>query len=304
MKKIAFIVAAASLFAFAPLAGRFGAVPSSIALVWMGVLLALFASAGTGSYSLSIGAGALGALANGVLGAASPAVAGAVLVGAAFAERTTRIRSRNARAVHVLLALVGGAMAGSLSHAYTSSALPVLAVAAVVAAVLAALPLLVEADDPVAHALDAAADSVTGGVKSTLTQGAELRRTSSEVPLDRATAARVRTTWQSLLKLAEARVRLERTRPAALVRIAESVAPPSSLEGPPAPAVPTAADQVLLMLDQKIAEHVQVLAKAYTAVDAVSAARIGIDDAALKSVESMGDSLEEVSRALVEVRHG
>lgn len=308
MKKIAFIVAAASLFAFAPIAGRFGAVPSSVALVWMGVLLALFASAGTGSYSLSIGAGALGALANGVLGAASPAVAGAVLVGAAFAERTTRIRSRTARAVHVLLALVGGAMGGSLSHAYSSAALPVLAVAAVVAAVLAALPLLVEADDPVAHALDVAADSLGGAVKAILAQGAELRRTSSEVPLDRPTAARVKTTWQSLLKLAEARVRLERTRPVALVRIAESVAPQQQLslqlEGPPAPAPVSAADQVLGMLDQKITEHVQALAKAFAAVDAVTAARIGIDDSAMKTVDSMGDSLEEVSRALVEVRQG
>lgn len=293
MKKIAFIVAAASLFAFAPFAGRFGVVPSSVALVWMGVLLALFASAGTGSYSLSIGAGALGALGNGVLGAASPAVAGAVLVGAAFAERTTRIRSRTARAVHILLALVGGGMAGSLSHAYASAALPVLGVAVVVAAVLAALPLLVEADDPVAHALDLAAESVSGAAKATLAQGAELRRTSSEVPLDRPTAARVKTTWQALLKLADARARLERTRPVVAAAIA--------LEGPPAP---SAADQVLAMVDQKISEHVQALSKAYTAVDAVTAARIGIDDSALKTVDSMGDSLEEVSRALVEVRHG
>jgi hypothetical protein len=295
MKKIAFIVAAASLFAFAPLAGRFGAVPSSVALVWMGVLLAIFASAGSGSWSLSIGAGALGALANGVLASTSPVVAGAVLVAAAFTERTTRIRSRTARAVHVLLALVGGALAGSLSHAYTGAAVPVLAVAAIVAAVLAALPLLVEADDPVAHALDVAADSVSGAVKASLTNGAELRRSSSEVPLDRPTAARVKTTWQSLLRLAEARVRLERTRPAALVRIANA-----NVEGPPAP--PSAADQVLGMLDSKIADHVGALAKAYTAVDAVTAARIGIDDSAMKTVDSMGDSLDEVSRALVEVR--
>jgi hypothetical protein len=34
----------------------------------------------------------------------------------------------------------------------------------------------------------------------------------------------------------------------------------------------------------------------------VSAARIGLDDTALKNVESMGDSLDDVSRALVEVR--
>ena len=64
----------------------------------------------------------------------------------------------------------------------------------------------------------------------------------------------------------------------------------------------SAADAVLGMVNQRIAEHVSVLARAYTAVDAVSAARIGLDDTALKNVESMGDSLDEVSRALVEVR--
>src|ERR1700730_14297983 len=154
MKKIAFVVAAASLFAFAPLAGRFGPVASSLALVWLGVLLALFAS-GTIN-SLAIGTGALGAFGSGVIGSVSPAVAGAVLVAAAFAERTTRVRSRTARAVHVLVALVGGAFAGSLATAFNGSSIPVMLVAVVVAAVLAALPLLVEADDPVAHALDQA----------------------------------------------------------------------------------------------------------------------------------------------------
>lgn len=295
MKKIAFIVAAGTLFFFAPFASRFGAVPASLALVWMGVLLAVCASASMDSLALSIGAGALGALGNGVLASVSPAVAGAVLVAASFAERTTRIRTQTGRAVHVLLALAGGALAGSLSQAYASGALPVMGVAAVVAAVLASLPLLVEADDPVAHALDVAAAAVTGGVKATLANGAELRRSSSEVPLDRATAARVRTTWQSLLRLADARIRLERTRPAALLRFAEA-----KIEGPPAP--PTAADAVVGMLDQKLAEHVAVLARAYTAVDTVTAARIGLDDSALKTVESMGDNLEEQSRALVEVR--
>jgi hypothetical protein len=56
------------------------------------------------------------------------------------------------------------------------------------------------------------------------------------------------------------------------------------------------------MVDQRITEHVNVLARAYTAVDTVSAARIGVDDAALKNVASIGDSLDDVSRALVEVR--
>ncbi len=274
MKKLAFVVAAASLFAFAPIASRFGPVPSALTLVWLGVLLALFASAtsGTHGWSLAIGTGALGAFGSGVLATVSPAAAGAVLVAAAFAERTTRVRSRTARAVHVLIALVGGALAGSLSNAYTGAALPVLAVAAVVAAVLAALPLLVEADDPVAHALDQAADLLSEPVRTSLRNGAELRRTAEDVPLDRQTAERVKTTWQSLLRLAEARLRLERTRPSpALLRIAEQVVV-REVEGPPAPvsAPLSASDAVLGMVDQRIAEHVSVLARAIAALDTVS----------------------------------
>jgi hypothetical protein len=295
MKKIAYVVAAASLFAFAPFAERFGPIPSSVALVWLGVLLALCAS---GVSSIAVGTGALGAFASGVLGPTSPAAAGAVLVLAAFVERTLRVRGRQGRAVHVLLALVGGALAGSLAEAYTAAVPGVFAVAVVVAAILAALPLLVEADDPLAHALEGAAALVAEPAKKALLDGAALRRSAARdlVPLDAPTRSRVRTTWQSLLKLADARVRLERSRPHL---------PPAafSAEGPPAPpSAPTAADAVLGMLDQRIAEHVSVLGRAYTAVDTVTAARIGLDDSALKTVESMGESLDEVSRALVEVR--
>lgn len=309
MKKIAFVVAAASLFAFAPFANRLGHVGASVALVWLGVLLALVASGSI--QSLAIGAGALGAFGAGVLGSASPAAAGAVLVAAAFAERTTRVRSRTAKAVHVVTALVGGALAGSLSTAYgANTPLPVFAVAVLVSAVLAALPLLVDADDPVAHALEQAASLVPDPAKRSLLDGAELRRNAEEVPLDRATATRVRSTWQSLLRLAEARVRLERSRPQSLLRVVQQAAPPAddpNLEGPPAPPSiaqrqSSAADAVLAMVDQRIAEHVTVLARAYTAVDTVAAARIGLDDTALKNAESVGESLDEVSRALVEVR--
>jgi MFS family permease len=292
MKKIAYVVAAASLFAFAPFAERFGPVASSVALVWLGVLLAIFAS---GFSSTAVGTGALGAFASGVLGSTSPAAAGAVLVLAAFAPRTLRVRTRQGRAVHVLLALVGGGLAGSLAEAYTAAASGVFVVAVLVAAILAALPLLVEADDPLAHALEGAATLVGEPAKRALLDGAALRRSAAPVPLDGPTRARVRTTWQSLLKLADARVRLERSRPHAMARL-----PQATLEGPPSP--PTAADAVLGMLDQRIAEHVSVLGRAYTAVDTVTAARIGLDDSALKTVESMGESLEEVSRALVEVR--
>jgi MFS family permease len=310
MKKIAFIVAAASLFAIAPIANRFGPVASSVALVWLGVLVAICAS-GTAN-ALAVASGALGAFGAGILAPVSPAAAGAIIVAAAFAERSTRIRSRTARAVHVLVALVGGALAGSLSTAFNASSVPVMLVAIVVASVLAALPLLVEADDPVAHALDQAAKAVSEPARGALVQGAELRRTAEDVPLDRSTQVRVKKTWQALLRLAEARVRLERSRPKVLVRIGEAAAPALALTtatGPVSgstlalgPAQPSAADAVLGMVDQRITEHVTVLAKAYTAVDTARAAAVGIDDADLRNIDTMGDSLEDVSRAMVEVK--
>jgi hypothetical protein len=288
MKKLAFVVAAASLLAFAPVADRFGPLVSSVALVWLAVVLAVAASGSI--QSIAIASGALGALGSGILGGASPAIAGAVLLAAAFAERTTRVRSRTARAVHLGVALISGAFAGALADAYAGAALPVTAVAAVVGAVLAALPLLVEADDPVAHALEAAARVVSEPARATLLEGAELRRTSADVPLERETAARVRKTWLALLRLAEARTRLEKSRPR--VRVAEG------LPGSDAPA----ADAVLAMVDQRAAEHVALLARAYSAVDTVNAAAASLDDTALGEIASMGDSLEDESRALVEVK--
>lgn len=295
MKKLAFVVAAASLFAIEPFASRFGTVPSAIALVWLSVLLAVVASGSV--QSLAIGTGALGALASGVLGPTAPAIGGALLLAGAFAERTTRVRGRTARAVHVLVALVGGALAGTLASAYLGASLAVYGIAIVCAAVLASLPLLVDADDPIAHALAEAAELVDEPAKKSLLAGAELHRHAEDIPLDRATTTRVKTTWISLLRLADARIRLQRSRPEALLRVAaEAGAPVAGSDGP------TAADAVRGMIDQRIAEHVSVLARAYTAVDTVSAARIGIDDAALKNVDSTSESLEEVSRAMVEVR--
>jgi MFS family permease len=286
MKKIAFLVAAASLFAAVPIASRFGPVVSAVTLVWMAVLLAIFASGVANS--TNVASGAIGAFGSGILAAVSPAAAGAVLVAAAFAERTTRVKSKTARAVHVLVALVGGALAGTLATAFTAASTPVFAVSIVCAAILAALPMLVEADDPVAHALEQAAIDVAEPAKASLIAGAELRRTAQDVPLDADTQARVKQTWKSLLRLAEARTRLERTRPRFRVATTE----PSSKHP---------ADQVLGMVDQKIADHVAVLGRAYTAVDTARAAAASLDTTALDNAAHASDSLEEVSRALAEV---
>ncbi len=290
MRKIAFLVAAACAFAATPYLKYLGAVPSAVAAVGLGIGLAMAAS--SGAYAVSIAAGSIGALAAGLLAPVSGPASGAVFLGLVFAERTLRVRGRTSRALHVLLALVGGAIAGGISSAYATASLPVMAVATVVCSVLVALPMLVDADDPIAHALDQAASLVAGRSASLLHEGADLRRSTREIPLETSLHARVEKTWAALLKLADARVKIDR-RPLPTVPL--SLADDTSSDAARSPA-----DAVLEMVDGRIAEHVKVLARAYTAVNTANAARIGLDDAAVKSVATVGDSLDEVSRTIVE----
>jgi hypothetical protein len=53
-------------------------------------------------------------------------------------------------------------------------------------------------------------------------------------------------------------------------------------------------------VDERIGEHVKALSRAYTAAGAAQAAEASLDDAALRGVEHAGESLEEVSRAIVD----
>jgi len=289
MKKLLFLGAAGITFAFAPLAERLGNVGGSLALVALGVLLAWAASESVNA--MAAGFGALGAFGGTVLGTVSPAIGTAVLVALVYAERTTRVRDSSARLVHMGGALLGGALAGTLSASYAAAIPSVRGVAILVAAVLILLPLLIDADDPTAHALDGASRDLQGASADALRRGAELRRTvgssplgapasPGDAPLDRDAVRRVSQTWRSLLRLAEARTRLARSAASA---------------GPTKVAVEE-------MLDHRITEHVAALTRAYTAVDTVQAATVGLDDTALRSVDTVGESLEEASQAMVEVR--
>jgi hypothetical protein len=274
MRKIAFLVAAAACFGLGPFAPRLGPVAGSVALVGLAVCLSLAASGF--ATSLAVAGGALGAFASGLLGTASPALGGAVLAALCFGERSLRVRGGAARMMHLGAALGAGAMAGSLATAFALSPLPVRAVAITVATVVLALPLLVSADDPVAHALDGLAADLTGSVADALHEAAELRRAAEEDLLDAPTARKVRATWVALVKLAEARGRISRSRAS------------------------QAATAVVKRVDERIAEHVNALSRAYTAAGAAKAAEVTLHDAALRGVETAGESLEEVSRAIVD----
>ncbi len=173
---------------------------------------------------------------------------------------------------------------GSL-HRSRDATLAVRAVAVVVAAVLATIPHLVEAEDLVAHALDAVAREVDEPARGTLLAGADLRRNADDALLDRPTSRTVRGTWRALARLADARLRVQRSRAGAARRAKSG-----------------ATDAVLTMLDARITEHVAALARAYSAVDTVRAAELGLDDAALRTAESAGEALDHVSRAIVDVQ--
>ncbi len=277
MRRIMLPVAAAVAFGAAPYLSKLGVVSGSAVLVALGVLLAVAASASVSS--IAIAAGALGAFGGHVLGSAVPAAGGAILVALAYAERTMRVRGTNARIAHIGATLVTGALAGSLATAYASASPAVRGVAVLVCAVLVSLPLLVLADDPLAAMLEGTSRRVSDPARASLRDAAELRRQVHDIPLDEETARTVGGTWRALRKLAESRLRIEKTK--SLVRTSS-----------PAAAVAT-------MLDQKIRDHVSALARAYTAVDTAHAAAASIDDAALKNVENTSEHVEETSRALV-----
>jgi hypothetical protein len=276
------VASAAFLFAMWPLVAKMSTIPGAVASVALAVLLALAASGGVSA--LAIAEGALGAFAAGMVSPGASVFGGALLVAAAYGERTTRVHGRRGRVMHVGLALVAGAIAGGLTASFAHAALPIRAVAVVVAAVLAVIPHLVEADDLVAHGLDAASREVDEPAKGALAAGADLRRNASDALLDRPTSRTVHKTWRALSRLAEARARVQRSREVRAI------------------AKGGATDAVLTMLDARIAEHVAALARAYSAVDTVRAAELGLDDVALRTAESAGEALDHVSRAIVDVQ--
>jgi len=299
-RKLALFVAAAAAFGLMPMTTTEGLGPftgSAVALL-LAMLLAVAASGadrvGGGSpasswIALPAAGGALGALAAAVLSSSSPAAGGAALAGLAFAERTSRVDGPRARAGHVALALGSGALAGWVTASYAGSALSVRAVSVAVAGVLLGLPLLLEADDPTAHALAGIAAVVPEPSRSALLEGADLRRAAFDVPLDRKTAREVRETWRALLDLGEARVRLTRM-----------TREPAASASPPAEKPGGQAQAVAKKLDARIAEHVRALSRALTAVDAARAAEVGLNDTALRNVETVGESFEHMSKTLID----
>lgn len=275
MKRTLILFAAALSFWLEPLARHASPVFGALVLVALGVALA---GAASGEMTaIAAGAGAFGALVHGALTGSSMILASAALFGLAYAERATRVRELPARVLHVGLALAGGAMAGALVTQYAGAALAVRGVVILVAAILTALPQLVEADDLLAHRLEQLADDLPAAAGAPLKDGAALRRTVEPGMLSRDLERQAQGTWKALEDLARARVRLESK-------------PMRGAHG----------EAVMRRLDDRIEAHVRALSRIYTAVDEAKAAEMSLADGPLRSVETSGESLEELSRVMVE----
>lgn len=278
----AFLVTSAAAFTVAPLATT-SLEPelASLVHITLGVLIALAAS-GTIN-ALAIGGGAVGMLASGLLMDVAPAAAGGALFLLCFAERSLRVPTVGMRLLHLGTALLSGAGAGALCARFADAGPGARFVAVVMSAVLVGLPLLINAVDPIAHALDGLANQLVSQreplVAEQLHNGAQLRRAAmaDESVVDPAREREQQAAWRALLRLAQSRAKLT---------------------SPTNDAAPIA--KVIRRLDQRIADHVSALGKAAAAAGAVDAAAASLDVHPLQSVESTSLSLERMGEAMVD----
>ena len=281
MHRAAFFLLAIPLFFLPNLFLSTGHLIGSLLFLGFGVGIGITASGYRGSLPIAGGALAAlfaGALGGGALGVAHASLAAAVFFALVYAERTLRIRSNTGKAVHLALALGGGALAGMIAESYTAAAFAVHAIASLVAVAVVGLPLLVDADDHVAHNLATLGFGLDEPAKAGLVKAANLRRAAADVPLDGNTKTDVERTFRSLERLGEARLKLQ-----------ESARTSETAKG------------VLGMLDTKIVQHVSALEKALTATMAVRAAEAAKDDGAAANVEAKGSGLEEATKLLAEL---
>jgi hypothetical protein len=277
LRRLAFFGLCGTWFGVGPLLEGLPFAVSSVALVALGVALACAASERV--HYLAIATGSMGAFGCVTLAGSAPALAGAWLIGLAFAERSSRIRVSGARLAHVGLGLLGGALAFLLAEHFRAASPAISLVSIIVAVALASLPLLLVADDPIAHSLELAAARLPGATKSLLHEAAELRRHTLETELDADTEATVKGSWEALLRLATAKLRLEG----------------STQRGPS-----TALVTVQGIVDTRLSDHLSALRKAFSAADTIKALTTTASDTALHSVAEKSDSMDEVSRLMLE----
>jgi hypothetical protein len=244
------------------------------ALLAVGVAVLLAGLVCEGFTPLSVGLGALGALAHGALLPLSAGIAGAALVACVLGARSLRARTDRLRGVHLLASLAAGGVAAALAAHFSGESAGVQAAAALVAGLLACLPLALPADDGVTHALVHCADEAPEPARTALLRAAQLRRRAGGVPegLSRTAARRLERAWSVLVDTARARLEVRGGSGA--------------------------------LFDARIESHVEALERFHRAADERLARAAGLDDHALHAARVESEQLEAEAAALADVAHG
>jgi hypothetical protein len=171
----------------------------------------------------------------------SPALAGALLLTAASAERTARLPGAPRRAAHLALCGLAGAGAAALLARHGASTPIAQGASLLLVGVLLALPRLLPAEDPTAHLLDLAATALPGPTAEALRGAAELRRWVLRAPIAPRRPERAR--WHHLRQLVHQRL--------ALAPSLRRDLPPGYRDLPGSPAAP---DLPLHQLDGQLAD--------------------------------------------------
>lgn len=276
LKRMSFVVMVAVVLGATASLDRLSPIPSALLLVASTVLLACSASGGFSWATVSFAA--VGAFAGAALRGTSAAAAGAIVLVSVFVERTLRVRGGIGRTVHLGAALLTGGAAMFITETFRVRDPSLFCVAIAVGTALCALPLLIDADDAMAAELDRVSKVVPNPAAEELRAAAQMRRRVKDVVMDADVAKNVEGTFETLLRLAEARVRIQRV---------------SEVDG-------DSGRKVAALVDGKIALCATAIRKAFAASDAVRAYATARDDQELHALSAKSESIEEVSRTLLE----
>ena len=268
MRGMARVVMLGAVVTTTPFLGNLSPVLGAALTVLSVVVLAVALSGA--ATPISVGLGALGALAFSALAPLSVAFAGGVLIASAYGERTLRARTFVWQVLMATTAFLAGGVAMWIAWAWAEYDLTMRVAALCVAALVAASPLLFTVDDRVAWRLRHLASRAAGPLRMRLLRAVVLRRRyeGASFSLSRPAHKRVTRAFRSLTGAASARI---------------------DASGP------------ATVLDRRVTAYVTALGRACRAAERAHALSTGIDDAVLPELELDKEDLEARAEALAEM---
>ncbi len=269
MRPLATVLVFAAALAALPQLPEMGALSGGAITLILGLVAGCVASEVS---AISIALGALGALVWAYLAPNAPELAGAMFVAFAYGARALRAPTLVTKGGHVIASLAAGAIGAHILLRYENAEVGVVAAAALIAGILAAIPMAITTDDPMTWSLAGLAWESQEPTRSSLLRAVSIRRKLDEETLQGLNARvtqQLSDAWKALLETARSRA--------------------SSRSG------------AVQLLDKRIGRYVDALERIYTAAEERAARSAGLDDHALEAAKAEGDRLEAEIAALVEV---